>query len=409
MNKASSFLIESHLKVINYFLSSYEDREDLNIKVGFTLTCLYTWLIQIFYCASEGLPFVSLVCAVSCAVYLISMYCLKKKYIRDLAFSRAIILISILNLNICYLSAGAYLNPTIVWFMAIPVVSVTLRGLKEGAVWSLISSTLTIILMELYKLLNWDLKVWSNEQIFNVGQSNMFTGPVLFYLMFGFFYFSRNEFQKKIESQALDLKKIAFEKEKLLNVIFHDLGRNTSLLSGYIEVFGDRDLDVEQRAKIYRYTEEIKSVLLNAKNLDSHSLGESEERINIFQLFQDVQHMFREKLAKKNLELHFKGDKSVEVFINKTHLQTHILGNLVSNAIKFSHEGEDIIFRVEDKKIEVLNHGVRFTNEQKDGTFGEKGSGVGLEIIKDYCEKNNLLFRIKALTDVKTLATIVFR
>lgn len=386
---SSNLLIRKHLKLIRFFLDGNPLEESLSVKVGFSLTCLYMWFIQTFYCFGIGLGNTSLVCGTAALLYLLLMFLLKARRLGNMGFSRWIVFISILNLNLCYLDAGAGINPTIVWFMAIPVVSIILTGLFEGMLWSLFASFLSIFLMEVTRQMAWETNSWSMEQMYDVGQSNLFTGPLLFYLMFGFFYFSRDKMQEKIQKQAMQIEEVALEKEKLLNVIFHDLGRNTALLSGYLELTEHEPLTKEDRAKLFRYAEEIKGVLKNAKNLDTHRISEEVKEIRLKEIFRALKCIYEKRLQSKGLGFHYIGDSESKVFARVSHLQSHILSNLVSNAIKFSHADGDIFFEANDKSISIKNTGIVFSEAQKRGTRNEEGSGIGLEIVRDYCLRND--------------------
>lgn len=403
LNLSSNAFISKHLQFIKHFLPiDNEDIDTLNIKIGFALTCLYMWIIQTIYCGIIGLYNISIICFSSGLIYLSLMYFLKFKVISNITFSRFITLINILNLHLCYLNAGAYINPTVVWLMAIPVVSIILTGLKEGIFWSFISSMTTIGLMEAYRHFNWSFNDWSTQHTYEVGQSNMFTGPLLFYIMFGFFYFSRDKLQKKIQNQSEKIKEVAFEKEKLLNVIFHDLGRNTSLLSGYLELTEQGTLSKEALVKLYRHTEEIKNILKNAKNLDTHNIVKELTDVNLYDVWLSLKEIYDSKLSQKKLEFMFQGSKTTSCLARRTHLQSHILSNLISNAIKFSFPNNEIIFNVEDNRVLIINTGIPFTETQKLGTSDEKGNGLGLEIVKDFCHKNNYIFSINTVNDQTT-------
>ncbi len=97
-----------------------------------------------------------------------------------------------------------------------------------------------------------------------------------------------------------------------------------------------------------------------------------------------------------NDSLHFKCDKS--------HLNT-ILRNLLSNAIKFSQTGKEITFSNLRKEgfVQIIIHdeGIGMPceivhsifdsekNKKREGTNGERGSGLGLLIVKELVENNH--------------------
>lgn len=93
------------------------------------------------------------------------------------------------------------------------------------------------------------------------------------------------------------------------------------------------------------------------------------------------------------------------VFADKEHLNI-VLRNLINNAIKFSNEGSNIyidagnmpddtvMFSVKDEGIGISPDRLDklFTVESGFSTFGtknEKGTGLGLQLCKEYIEMNN--------------------
>ena len=82
-----------------------------------------------------------------------------------------------------------------------------------------------------------------------------------------------------------------------------------------------------------------------------------------------------------------------------------VVRNLISNAIKFSTEGKEIVLRAVQKgsevEVSVEDHGCGISEEgqkkllQSDshfstfGTKNEEGSGLGLLLCNDFVQKNN--------------------
>ena len=113
--------------------------------------------------------------------------------------------------------------------------------------------------------------------------------------------------------------------------------------------------------------------------------------IDIFKMIAESKHITL------NLDL---GDESLDVHADKDMFNT-IIRNFMSNAIKFSHEGSsvDIFVRHVDDfaKISIRDHGVGISQDRIDtlfsagtstaGTRNEEGSGLGLQLCKDFAVK----------------------
>lgn len=111
-------------------------------------------------------------------------------------------------------------------------------------------------------------------------------------------------------------------------------------------------------------------------------------------------YIFEDKLKAKGLKLVFEGEVSL-VFSSDLNLITnHIYNNLISNAIKFSQPNSVINVKCVDKEesveISVKDYGIGIppflldklfdTNKatSREGTAGEKGTGFGLPLVKEY-------------------------
>lgn len=126
---------------------------------------------------------------------------------------------------------------------------------------------------------------------------------------------------------------------------------------------------------------------------------------------------------KKQIEIINTIDKPLQIFADKNMLTT-VLRNLLSNAVKFTRiNGQIEISFTEDEShiaINILDNGIGiseerlkslFDNEVKDpsrGTEGEVGSGLGLQICKEFVEKNNGELFVESQIDKGSTFTIKF-
>ncbi|MEQ1624156.1 MAG: ATP-binding protein, partial [Sediminibacterium sp.] len=134
------------------------------------------------------------------------------------------------------------------------------------------------------------------------------------------------------------------------------------------------------------------------------------EALNINQNIKECLALFDEQLVLKKISVQ-NNCPDFEIFADKNHLDV-ILRNLLNNAIKFSFPNATIEidgFDHGDKiEIRILDHGVGMPAEQLQkinnnevfksatGTSGEKGSGLGLQLVKDFVEKNGGRFYIES-------------
>ena len=104
----------------------------------------------------------------------------------------------------------------------------------------------------------------------------------------------------------------------------------------------------------------------------------------------------------KNIHLVQTVPEGIKMYADKDMLDA-VIRNLVSNAIKFTANGTitvsvmmrdyDLLFAVQDNGIGIAEEklALLFTKSFSDstyGTSGEKGTGLGLELCRDFVEKH---------------------
>ena len=128
-------------------------------------------------------------------------------------------------------------------------------------------------------------------------------------------------------------------------------------------------------------------------------------KVSVSRVLQDVFSSFEFKFINKGvkLELDIKILDSEMIYVDEVILRENIISNLISNALKFSSEGQTVtlaasvakdkvLISVKDQGIgidiafrsDLFNPSIKTT---KQGTNGEKGTGFGLKIVKVYTEK----------------------
>lgn len=235
--------------------------------------------------------------------------------------------------------------------------------------------------------------------------------PLIFFLLC-LFYFKHLYFenQQKLEKAYKDLSSSKNEKERILNVVAHDLRTPISGIAGISKlVLHDPGISVENKELLHLIEEASDSSLKMIKELMSSNVIQIEK--NHFN-FVEMNKYIQQSL--KLLEFSAK-EKSIKliaeylpspIFVSiEPDQMDRVIANLVANAIKFSTPNSNIKITlqadnsfftliIEDEGIGIPkeNHDSvfdMFTAAKRKGTAGEKSFGLGLSICKQIVEMHS--------------------
>lgn len=192
-------------------------------------------------------------------------------------------------------------------------------------------------------------------------------------------------------------------KTQLLKTITHDIGNPLSIIkisSQYFQSLGQS----RSLAQIDRATGIIENLIhyVHERRVsDRVDIGKL-TNVSLNEVFEDVAFAYGLRAEAKQIRLDFqKSDPDIFVWAQKSTLAQQIMGNLISNAIKFSPSGSTIRIRSYTTKnnkviIEIKDEGEGIRpamvaklnrshdrNESTLGTNGETGFGYGISIVKD--------------------------
>lgn len=209
------------------------------------------------------------------------------------------------------------------------------------------------------------------------------------------------------------LKDLNSTKDKLFSIISHDLrspfntilGFGELLLSSYSELTDDeRKNMINQLYKTSNQTYYLVENMLNWARIQTRNIKYEPKEIDLKAFF-DWKFDLYEKIAdSKGVSMQNMLDDGIMVFTDINFLET-ILRNLINNAIKFTPAGGTIQVTASQGPREVVisvkDSGIGMTKNQTDnlfqvnkniytaGTDGEKGSGLGLILCKEFIEEYN--------------------
>ncbi|MDX1902620.1 MAG: HAMP domain-containing sensor histidine kinase [Thermonemataceae bacterium] len=211
--------------------------------------------------------------------------------------------------------------------------------------------------------------------------------------------------QKKLEESNL-------AKNKFFSIIVHDLKsplNSLKALTNLLYRFSDKITkeEIQQTAEdlnnsIDKLFDFINNLLTWAK-LQMQEVGINAQVFNLKDLVDRQLQLFKIYAQSKNITLKYVIAKEVQVYADPNYVDM-ILRNLVSNAMKFTPEGGEVKVTAKTKndfvEISVADTGIGiapdvikkiFALDNKhitQGTLGEKGTGLGLLLSKEFVEKS---------------------
>ncbi|MFA9391706.1 MAG: PAS domain S-box protein [Prolixibacteraceae bacterium] len=221
------------------------------------------------------------------------------------------------------------------------------------------------------------------------------------------------ESENKLKQFAIELQSSNAAKDKLFSIISHDL-RNpfssilgfSSLLHENISSFKQEELEEIIEALHVESTTAF-TLLNNLLNWSRTQLKKIEAKPYNFILNEVILACLKsvsELSKQKNIQLKVDLTEKFYVFADDTMVET-ILRNLLTNAIKFTPSEGEITIKVIKKEelieIAVQDNGIGMSPKILDQLFGsdsytsspgtndEKGTGLGLNVCKEFIEMNN--------------------
>ncbi|WP_439881850.1 tetratricopeptide repeat protein [Pontibacter sp. MBLB2868] len=223
----------------------------------------------------------------------------------------------------------------------------------------------------------------------------------------------QEELQKQavlLQQQKTELEKLNNVKDKLFSIIAHDLRGPLVTLKGLLNVFSRGAVPPEKMKTFISAIETsqqnslwlLDNLLLWAK-AQMNGLKVEPGEVNISKLVKQNIKLLQPQAEHKGLKLISDIDPELLLFADKE-MTDLVIRNLVSNAIKFSKQGDEITVKADcnaDKvTVKVVDSGIGilpeklgtlFTghnNSSSPGTANEKGSGLGLQLCRYFIEQN---------------------
>jgi len=219
--------------------------------------------------------------------------------------------------------------------------------------------------------------------------------------------------RNQLKEANKELERLNATKDKFFSIIGHDLKSPISNILGFSSLYKRKYSRLDEKSK-YQYIDHIHFSSRQAHNLLENLLTWARNQqgrieynpvaISFRQIVSDSLNLIYEKAMEKKLNVSDHSLPELEVYGDYNMIYT-ILRNLLSNAVKFTPKGGTITIETNIKNekevlVAITDTGIGMPaevrahlfslqkNVTKKGTSGERGSGLGLLICKEFLERH---------------------
>jgi signal transduction histidine kinase len=214
----------------------------------------------------------------------------------------------------------------------------------------------------------------------------------------------------ELRIRNFELQRSIETRNRLLAIISHDVKAPLQSLGMLADFMADDTMGTDEMktmaveiGKVANRTGNLVENILNwATNIDDHK-NIKKEVIHLNAIIHEISELYAPLLAQKNLSL--KINLGTAKVLGDAEMIKFIFRNLIGNAIKFSENApvEVTTIRSSDGswQLQVQDHGIGMTAHQLQklfnwedrytniGTNNEKGTGIGLLLVKDFVERHH--------------------
>lgn len=220
------------------------------------------------------------------------------------------------------------------------------------------------------------------------------------------------EANNQLQISENNLRELNATKDKFFSIISHDLKNPFSSVLSISELINENFEHTEKEEirfgvnKIYNTNKHIYELLENLLTWSKTQRGNiSVEKVkfNLSSIIETNINILKLAAEKKNISLQFQGTEELFAMADREMIST-VFRNLLNNAVKFTPKEKQILITAETNstmvRVSIEDQGIGISGEnlnrlfriddkfKTDGTAGEKGTGLGLIICKEFVEQN---------------------
>ncbi|NCD70062.1 sensor histidine kinase [Mucilaginibacter agri] len=238
------------------------------------------------------------------------------------------------------------------------------------------------------------------------------------FLLSGFFFMSRYAYSFRamhyvqlveIKEKNTEIEKASAFKNDVLGMVAHDLRNPIGAIESIAMIMELDELDDETADSVYMIKAScvkamsiINDLLEVARNDADNDLAT--QRLELNELLTNIIEMWKFRENVKNDIVLISSQPQIFASVNVEKFQ-RVIDNLISNAIKFSNEVDNVEVNLKQNKddiqIEIKDYGLgipkemlphifdRFSKAGRRGVRGEQSTGLGLSIVQQIVEKHH--------------------
>lgn len=241
------------------------------------------------------------------------------------------------------------------------------------------------------------------------------------------------EREKKLEEIAIKAKKVEQMKSQFLTQMSHEIRSPLHAMMIAINLL-EQELSMDKAFSYSDYFRIIKSssrritktvdLILNSADLTSNLYDPVFKEVDLNIMLSQLIAEYKDNAVIKGLKLKFTSSAKHTKTIGDEYSLMQIFSNLIDNAIKFTKKGkiELILRRDADFRliIDVIDTGIGISKDylnkifatfsQEESGYGRtfEGSGLGMFVVKKFCDLNDIEIKISSEVGVGTKVTLLF-
>jgi signal transduction histidine kinase len=242
---------------------------------------------------------------------------------------------------------------------------------------------------------------------------------------------TKQEANRLLEERRVELLRLNAAKDRLFAIIGHDLRGPFTGLKGFLSLLEEESMpEKEQRETVRKLHVAVDGIYTVLDNLLNWSRSQMEgietkpERFPLHTLAGERIDLLHGLSSSKGVVITNEISPEDTTFADRNQIGI-VLQNVVNNAIKYSRPGGQVAIgslrRQDHVDVWVQDEGVGMTAEQVSalflpeqrvthpGTAGERGSGLGLLVCKDFVERNGGHLSVSSEPGKGTCLTVTLR